>query len=209
MAEAIDRVVDLRGTVLDRAHPEYPVPFDDLKGEPRNTDLVAVGRADRGSIAVSVEAKANEEFGDLIADVLMDGARKLALETPTHIVERIQTLMAAILPERWGGAPRLGELRYQLLTATAGALSYAKAERATAAVLIIHEFHTPRTSPSRHLDNQRDLDHFVSRLSQGRWAVCQTGGFVGPMLVKGNKWIPSDIPLWIGKIRRDVGCGSD
>ncbi len=202
--DALGTVAEFRGASFDRAYPECRIPFDNIPGERRNADLVALGRAACGSISLSVEAKADEEFGAVIADVLLAGARKRAFEIPTRIIDRVERLTAALLPTRIGGTPRVGDLRYQLLTATAGALAFAKTKGAAVAILMIHEFRSARTSDARLADNQHDLDQFLTRLSNGKWTAIHAGAIVGPISVPGSDFIPSSIPLYIGKIRRDL-----
>jgi len=189
---------------LRASTPEYKVRFDNLSGEPRNADLVALGRAAGTSVALSLEAKADESFGEFVSKLLLKAACKIAQEIPTGAIQRVQGLASALLPPRQGGNPPLGELRYQLLTATAGALAFAKQASAQVAVLVIHEFRSDCLSARKLADNQRDLNQFVGRLSGGKWNKVGLGKLVGPIQVRGNSWIPSDVPLYVGKVYRDL-----
>jgi len=55
---------ELGDLVAEWATPEHRVRFDEFRGEPRNSDLVAIAESDYGSVAISVEAKADETFTD-------------------------------------------------------------------------------------------------------------------------------------------------
>jgi hypothetical protein len=91
----------------------------------------------------------------------------------------------------------VGELRYQLLTATAGTLIHARDIHAVAAALVIHEFRPPNIPEELYADNTRDLLQFVHRL--GGVAVAHEGWW-GPFNIPGNDRIPGDIPLYVGKL---------
>jgi hypothetical protein len=60
---------DIRDLVIDRVEPEARIAFDDRNG-PRNADLAIVARDKHGAAAISVEAKADESFGDTVAACL-------------------------------------------------------------------------------------------------------------------------------------------
>ena len=190
--------------MIEEATPEERVPFDDIPGEPRNSDLVAVGTANGRGFALSIEAKADESFGDLVQDELSRASRKLALEIPTRMIMRIERLAEALLPGRIGGSPRLGELRYQLLTAAAGSIAYAKQRAQQRAVLIVHEFHSTAINNTKRADNQRDLDRFVERVSAGEWTRVADGRLLGPITVPGSEHVPGEVRLFIGKASRQL-----
>jgi hypothetical protein len=57
---------------------------------------------------------------------------------------------------------RISGLRCQLLTAVAGTLLEAKAQRAATAVLVIHEFRTSATDDANLQSNADDLDEFLA-----------------------------------------------
>ena len=58
----------------------------------------------------------------------------------------------------------LETLRYQLFSALGGTLADAKEFKASAAVLVVHDFDTPKTKPTKHALNAADLEAFVERL---------------------------------------------
>jgi len=98
----------------------------------------------------------------------------------------------------------LGELRYQLLTACAGAVSQAKRKGYSRAVMLVHEFVTSETQPGNHKRNASDLSAFVYRLSGRRATEVVDGRLLGPFIVPGA----AEVELYIGKVVRNLGtCG--
>jgi hypothetical protein len=188
------------------------VPIDDLPGEPRNADLAFVctvpGRDSTTMVrrlAVSVEAKADESLGQRVRAVEAAAIARRATGKASNADIRARALVAAILGPDTVGDPDVQDLRYQLLTATAGALAYARAQRADVAVLVIHEFvhvGAVHTRPARLAANSRDIDAFLARLSQGRCPGLTTACLTGPFRVAGNTFLPAEIPLLIGKAQR-------
>ena len=61
----------------------------------------------------------------------------------------------------------------------------------------LYKFVPPLEGPELLPRNTADLKAFVARLG-GNSADVSTG-LVGPFLIPGNDYIPSDIPLFIGK----------
>lgn len=53
-----------------RAEPEVKLLFDDFAGEPRNSDLVVHAQDPHGPFLIAVEAKADEPFGETVAEAL-------------------------------------------------------------------------------------------------------------------------------------------
>jgi hypothetical protein len=183
------------------AIPEHPVAFDNLAGEPRNTDLAVLAVSARGRLAISIEAKADEPFGDYIRDVVADGVDRIAHGEDTGIVSRVTGLMS-ILPQRPKRSPKAGALRYQVLTALGGALAFARDTDALA-VLLVHEFVTDQTSPKLRRRNQRDLDRFIRRLSAGAHTRLPAGTILGPFAVNESAQASPTL-LYIGKATRVV-----
>ncbi len=187
---------DIDGAVFLEAIPEYKVAFDDIPGEPRNTDLVCIAERADQRIAISIEAKADEPFGELVSKVL-------STPPPSRRPERFKRLCQALLGYHLGNLPGIGELRYQLFYSVATALAYAGQVDASHALFVVHEFVTPSTKTERLDANERDLHNFFSLLAPG--AVPLGGRLYGPIRVPGNLYIPGDIPLYLGKIRTATG----
>lgn len=185
-----------------KAEPEARVAFDSFGGEPSNLDVLLTARDEKGPLVIAVEAKADEPFGRTVEDTLCQ-ARKRKEENPrSQGVARLEQLAAAILEIPSDRLAEAGEVRYQLLTASAAALAEAQRQSARGAVLIIHEFVTDRTSDQKQFDNAKDLDAFVSKLSDGAVTTVGEGTVKGPFELLGHPLIHSPIRLYIGKAVR-------
>lgn len=170
---------ETQNVTITSATPEHRVPFDDLRGEPRNADVAAVGDDANGRLAINIEAKADEPFDQYVCDVLLSAARRIAADEPTNSVKRIQNLAHSILPPRVNAACSLGELRYQLLTGIARAIAFAAEVGANRAAFLVHEFITDRTDDEKHRMNGQDLDNFVLRLSRRFGSFRALWGIIG------------------------------
>ena len=80
--------------------------------------------------------------------------RRIATDQRTGAIARIEALSAALLPPWREGLPRLGDLRYELLTGIAGTLAWAR-EIAASRAVIVHEFITDQTRDADHARNGR------------------------------------------------------
>lgn len=202
----IDEIISAHpafGPVLEwKAEPEVKLHFDSFRGEPRNTDLLVHARDRHGEFVIAVEGKADEPFGETVSDAL--GAaleRQVSSEGRSMGIRRIEQLVAALFRTRRTGDAEIPSLRYQLLTATAGALSCAT-EKITRVMLLIHEFETSKTSDEKHRLNAADLDQFLSRLSQGTVTSIVDRQIVGPLRVPGEPLFTGRIDLYVGKVVR-------
>ena len=116
--------------------------------------------------------------------------------------ERLKRLCQALFGCQPEGLRGIGELRYQLFYGVAAALAYADQIEASRALFIIHEFVTTDTK-SKGLDaNESDLNTFLSLLAPE--AVPLGRRLSGPFHVPGNRYIPGDVPLYLGKIRTET-----
>jgi hypothetical protein len=192
LQELLSTHPDTAGAVIIEAIPERKVRFDNIRGEPRNTDLVCIAERANQRIAISIEAKADEPFGELVAKVL-------STPPPSRRPERLERLCQALLGRQPGDVPGINELRYQLIHGIAGALAYAGQVNASFALFVVHEFVTPSAKTEQLEANARDLQNFLSLLAPGTAPLGQR--LHGPARVPGNDYIPGHIPLYIGKIR--------
>lgn len=186
----------LAGFRPERAIVEAQTRFDEHRGGPRNHDLLVVGTAEGRRVVVSVEAKADESFGETVAEYQAAAQRKLDKRVPTRAVDRLAGLVDALAGH---DTPTSGvlELRYQLFSATAGALAAALSEGADHAVVFVHEFATMATTASKRAANDAALLAFLRALfgaepSGKRWCV-------GPFCVPGSDRIPDSTELWFAK----------
>jgi hypothetical protein len=194
---------DLAGIILDRAEPEALLPFDEHNG-PRNADLAIVARDAAGPVAVTVEAKADEEFDGVVADTFSDALERLIENPRSGGVARIISLAQSLFAPR-GSLPLLVRLRYQLLTATAGTMALADRLTAKKAVMVIHEFITTRTSRRRLDQNHDDFGAFAMRISGGEITSVEAGRLYGPFRCPGEPLFTSVHSFYFGKAVRHLG----
>lgn len=156
------------GPVLDwHAEPEAKLRFDQFKGEPRNSDLAVYVRDRHGPYLIAVEAKADEPFGESFSDALSAAVERYVANRASKGVARAMQLATMLFGPRGKGEPAIGKLRYQLMTAVAGALCEAERHGYKRTVLLVHEFVTDKTRDEHHERNARDLAAFLSRLTGG------------------------------------------
>jgi hypothetical protein len=199
LQELLSTHPDIDGAVFLEAIPEHKVAFDDIPGKQRNTDLVCIAERANQRIAISIEAKADEPFGELVANVLRT-------PPPSRRPERIKRLCQALLGYQLGDLPGIGELRYQLFYGVAAALAYAGQVNPSHALFIVHEFVTPSTKTERLNANERDLHNFLSLLAPGAAPLGRR--LYGPVRVPGNLYIPGGIPIYLGKLRTAIGTAT-
>jgi hypothetical protein len=189
------------------AEPEAKLPFDGFAGEPRNSDLVVHVVDSRGPYLIAVEAKADEPFGQTLAEALASALERLLANEVSNGLFRIQQLAQALFGARMPGDPAIKHMRYQLLTACAGAICEAERRGYSRTLLLIHEFVTTSTRDELHQANSTALGTFVKRLSHG--AVTEVGcdSICGPFLVPGRPLFANTNQLFIGKVARDLRSG--
>jgi hypothetical protein len=185
-----------------RAEPEARLRFDKFPGEPRNTDLLVNARDSKGEYLMAVEAKADEPFGETVADALANAVERKIANPRSNGVERIYRLAEALFVKRDKDEPPLRRLRYQLLTATAGAIAEGRRLGLNRIVLLIHEFATIRTTDKKHTENAQALDLFATRLSGARVRSIEPGKLYGPVGVPGGTLFAESPSIYIGKAVR-------
>jgi hypothetical protein len=189
------------------AEPEAKLRFDDFAGEPRNSDLVIHAQDSRGPYLIAVEAKADEPFGETLADALASSLDRFIENERSNALKRIQQLAQALLGARQAGDRPIKHLRYQLLTACAGALCEAERQGYSRAVVLIHEFVSHKTTDERHNANSAALDAFVGRLTHGSVTHVRDGGLHGPFPVPNVPLFAGTTGLFIGKVSRNLRSG--
>lgn len=178
---------------LTIAYPEHKIALDRLPGETRNADIAAVGMGRAGKVAMTIEAKADESFGRTIGETLA------AASARSNIPRRIAALAQAILGH---AGSEIDHLRYQLLHGIAASLIFA-GEHAAAAIFIVFEFSGPSCAKENLERNDTDLQLFIEALSPGAPAhTC--GNLIGPLTLRGGEFIPSRLPLFMGKAVRKL-----
>ena len=191
------------GPVLEwTAEPEVRLPFDSFDGEPRNTDLLVFARDEYGPYLIAVEAKADESYSATIADTLVAATERYLKTDHSKGVARVLQLGQAILGPRQADETEIGSLRYQLLTATAGALCEGERRGCARVIVLVHEFVTDRSDDLLHQRNAKDLHSFVQRLSHGKVDSVADGEICGPFRVPGAPLCANPPTLYIGKVVR-------
>lgn len=181
------------------AEPEVRLRFDDYPGEPRNTDLLVKATDRRGRYIIAVEAKADEPFSETVADALAASLERRITEGRSNGIARVEQLAAALLGPLKEGQRSVGHLRYQLLTATGGALAAAEEDGVNRAVLAIHEFITTETEDEAHATNAKDLNVFVRRLSRGAISEVKPGTLYGPIVLSPVSGTKREVQFFVGK----------
>lgn len=176
------------------AEPEARITIDSFRGPP-NIDLLVVAEDDHGPVVIAIEAKADETFGNELADQYRLARAERVSNPRSKAVARIEALLDRFALDI--EQPHVLKLRYQLLTATAAVLAEANRRTSSRAVLIVHEFVTPLTLPEKRARNAADLDRFLATAldHQGHLAP---GDVAGPIFVKGQP------TLYVGKARTVV-----
>ena len=208
LRELLESRQETRELSVHSVTPEERIRFDPHGGEPRNADLAFIGQTPAASVAVTIEAKADEPFSGTVAETLSAALERLVRNPRSKGVARVVGLSRALFHPAAEGQPKIATLRYQLMTATAATLAYASRHGASLAVLVIHEFVTPKTRDTRHVFNAADYRSFLSRLSGRPQPESQEGGLVGPLILPGAPLFEGVCPLLIGKVvtgRRPVG----
>lgn len=186
------------------AEAEVKLKFDDFAGECRNSDLVVDAIDSKGSFLIAVEAKADEPFSETVAEALAAAVERYLKNERSNGLTRIKQLAKALLGPRQAHEPSVKDLRYQLLTACAGALCEAERRGYTRVLMLIHEFFTDKTSDDLHLRNAYDLNNFVARLSHGTVTAVRPDSICGPFFVPGAPIMSAKVALYVGKACRDL-----
>jgi len=186
------------------AEPEARLRFDAFAGEPRNSDLVVYANDGSGSYLLAVEGKADEPYGDTIAKTLMAAEQRLAQNPRSNGVKRIDQLVGSFFGKELREFPELGLLRYQLLTACAGALAEAERRGIGRTIMLVQEFITAKTQDRHHARNHEDLSAFLRLLSGQLSLDVMPGVLYGPYPVAGEALFQNTTRLFIGKVSRNM-----
>lgn len=197
----------LRDLRIAEVCPEVDVACPGLPGGPLHAHLTLRGEESAGTVAIVVEAKADEPFGDRAGSLLRHAVRTGGARGAAEVAERIRWLDAALLPPWQEGLSPLEELRLRLLEGAAAALAHALAVQAPRAIFVIHEVvDRAKTSEARRRNNREDLDRFVRRLTAGAVERLRRGVLSAPVQVPalGGPAGWREIQLFLGKVRLDL-----
>jgi Domain of unknown function (DUF6946) len=211
------------------AIPELVTRLDDLGGEHRNHDLIAVGEAEGGVTLLAIEAKADESYGNNTVESYLalcarradeysakvEAARTTGGPMPrrSNARARIEQLCTAVFspaPDGQEVAERALPVRYQLLTAVAGALIEARNRDCRQAVAVVHEF-LSHPDPDKELEGTDDRKVARNRAAWNTLVEALVGeaeqdppGLTTPVRVPGGGRVPPDVPLMLGKATRQL-----
>jgi len=179
--------------MFDQARSECIIELDDFKGEHRNCDLVVLCRAGTQQIAINIEAKADEPFGDTIGEYYDQKAN-----SQSNAPARIRQLSLAL----FGRVPdeAIRKLRYQLLHAAAATLIESASSGTELGLLLVHEFRSKSLSDNKLRQNHTDWTAFVRAFPELTNADVDKNQIVGPISVPGGGRVPNSIPLYLGKL---------
>lgn len=114
-----------------------------------------------------LKRRGRESFGETVARAVAAADARLTKIPASKGKTRIEELCERYLGARPLDADVAG-LRYQLLTATAGAVRHALRSAAGRTVLLVHEFVRAPGTHHAYAANSKDLSLFVARLTRGR-----------------------------------------
>lgn len=188
---------------VTEVEPEALLKFDSFQG-PSNMDVLVQAEDEYGKFIIGIEAKADEPFSDYIIDKLSK-AMEEKIKTPnSKQLIRIEQLARSLFSKRSSEQPKVATLRYQLLTGLAGTIAEANRLKYDRAIFLIHEFNTPLTSKDKHALNQKDLNAFIYRLSNGEIKEVETGKLYGPISIPGVPLFDEIPDIYISKAKRIV-----
>ncbi|HEX7879043.1 MAG TPA: hypothetical protein VF720_06505 [Candidatus Eisenbacteria bacterium] len=213
---------DLEGLSLEWGIPSHRVAIGPFGAEHDQTDVVLVGSCRDRRVAVSVDAVADESFGDGLADFVRrwtlpperprtdavaamppEGRRPApAPERPDRRPEELAELIRALVPD---APPSIkAVLRLRLLLAVASALVFARRQHAHVALLAILEFDRDDWPGRGTREHRYELNDLAVALT-GPGAALSPGDCLGPIRVPGNELIPGDIPVYLAMGHRNAG----
>ena len=146
------------------AYPEKETYFDQFSG-PRNHDLACIAELNNEKITLCFEAKATEDFGSTtVKQELVKANNKIQNGENTNVPKRINGLVDKL----WNKPidKNIETLRYQLLHATAGTISFAKENNINKAIFIVYQLETAKTSSEICDDHFGALKDFVNQFGK-------------------------------------------
>lgn len=191
------------GLNVIEVEPEAQLKFDSFSG-PSNMDVLVHAQDKKGKFVIGIEAKADEPFSEYLKDKFTE-ALEVKFESPnSKRVIRIEQLSLALFTKRVDKTPKIGELRFQLLSGLAGTVAAARENNCDRAVFLIHEFNTPLTTDEKHEQNRIDFNNFIERLSNGEIKKIESGKIYGPFKIPGKPLFDNPPEIFIGKANRII-----
>ena len=178
--------------IFERATPEYLAKFDSYRS-PSHLDLGIFGKVGPGnSLFLGVEAKVDETFGPMVSERYRDALKTRQSNPRTKAPERVEQLLSRyFLESAPPDASKFSDIRYQLLTATAGTVAAPK----DVAVLCILVFKTKSYDPQKGEGNYRDYKKFLdcaggeSLVQGGQTLLAHELHLVGKRLISIHEYV--------------------
>jgi len=190
---------DLTGIEILEGIPEHKISLDNFRGETRNADLVLVGKKGESKVSINIEAKVDEPYDLTIIEKF--GSVK---NPRSKIPDRINLLCRALLGETPESNSGLLKLRYQLLTGCAGTLIEADRIGAIKAVFVVHVFLSDAVNKEKIKSNDEDFIHFMRYFGCHDDEIIDDSVLIGPLKVPGGTFVPSKMPLYVGRIKTQL-----
>lgn len=183
--------------------PEYVTTFDTNGGNGRNHDLLILAENEnKEKVVVSIESKADEPFGDTVSETIKAAEERIKKNSNSKGLKRISELRIALFGKEDDSQLKL---RYQLLTAVAGTIAEAKKQNAKSAIFLVQTFISDEIDNKKHLQNQNDLDAFITLFSNSKYTDIHNNQLIGPFrIISNTKYLSDDIDLWIGKYNIEI-----
>lgn len=197
----IDSKDEFEGIKFIIGTPEYESKFDEYKGKGRYHDLLVIAEDKEGDILISVEAKVDEGFGEIIKDYYLTQVSKRIEGSSTKAPDRIENLLANVFKRKVNKGAF--DLRYQLLHAIAGTVAEANKRNISRAIFVVNTFR-PRDgeffNTNAYERNINDLNHFIKYLSSGNIKNIENNSLIGPFNTKTNDYLSDKVDLYIMKV---------
>ncbi len=191
---------DFKGIKFTMASPEYESKFDEYKGKGRQHDLLVLAEDKKGEVLISIEAKADESFGEIIKDYYLRKVVDRINGVPTKAPDRIENLLSNVFERSID--LEVFNLRYQLLHAIAGTIAEANRRNIKRAIFVVNTFCSQddkKFNLDKHQRNMNDLDQFIRFMSNNSIDNISNNELLGPFNTMNNKHLSSKIDLYIVK----------
>ena len=143
--------------VIDEVYPEKEVKFDSCGGGKRNHDLACIAQLNGEKIAICVEAKATEPFGDKTTGDYYDDAKK---NNKSKVPDRIEKICKRLWDNKQLDE-QIKEIEYQLLTAMAGTIAYGNQQKVTKKYFVVYQLETAKTTKDLIESNKEAINNFL------------------------------------------------
>lgn len=197
----LDSFDDFEGIIFKMAAPEYESKFDKYKGKGRKHDLLVLAEDGKGDILISIEAKVDEPFGEIIKDYYLNKVAARINGISTRAPDRIESLLANVFNRNVN--TEAFNLRYQLLHSIAGTVAESNKRNISRAIFIVNTFYSKDTqnlNSDKYQRNMKDLNQFIRYLSCEDTKTLCNNSLIGPFHTKDNDFLSSKVDLYIMKI---------